>query len=91
MRKINNISDLRAAQKALKHQQHQLEKELLRDWNDAKQYLTPGNDSFFSFLKKQYTANIAAQGISFAAGVVARKFGGKIGERVYSWFKRQVV
>lgn len=87
MKKIHNISDLRHEKKIVEQRILQLEKELQHDWNDVKQDLSIQSNSFFGNLKNRYMAKLAMQGISFAAGMLARKFGGKIGNRIYSWLK----
>jgi hypothetical protein len=77
---------LRQEQKAVEQRRLQLEKELRRDWYDIKQAFG-GDHSFFSQLKKQYLGNILAQGLSFGAGMLTKKIGGKIGGKLFSWLK----
>lgn len=87
MRKIHTIHDLRQEQKAVELKRLQLEKELHRDWNDVKQLFSSGNNSFFGLLKKEYAGNLLAQGLSFGAGLLTKKIGGKIGSKLFSWLK----
>lgn len=87
MKKIHNILDLRREQKTVEQRRLQLEKELHHDWNDIKQHFSPGGDSFFALLKKQYAAAMVTQGLSFGAGILAKKIGGKIGGKLFSWLK----
>jgi hypothetical protein len=87
MRKIHTIHDLRQEQKAVEEKRSQLEKELHRDWNDVKQIFVSGDNSFFSQFKKQYANHLLAQGLSFGAGMLTKKFGGKIGSNLFSWLK----
>lgn len=87
MKKIHNIHDLQQERKLIEQRKLQLEKELQRDWNDMKRYLSVQGNSFFGEVKNKYAARLVSQGISFGAGLIARKFGGKIGSKIYSWFK----
>jgi hypothetical protein len=87
MRKIHTIHDLRREQKAVDQQRLQLEKELHRDWNDVKQSFSPGSNSFFDLYRKQFASKLIVQGLSFGAGILTRKFGGKIGSKLFSWLK----
>jgi hypothetical protein len=87
MKKIHNIHDLKQEQKAIEQRSLQLEKELYRDWNDIKQYFSAGDHSFFGLLKKQYASGLVAQGLSFGAGILTRKIGGKIGSKLFSLLK----
>lgn len=87
MKKIRNITDLQQAQQSIELRRLQLEKELRHDWNDTKEYLAGGGNSFFDTLKKQYTSKLVLQGLSFGAGLLTRKFGGKIGGKILGWFK----
>ncbi|HEX6913626.1 MAG TPA: hypothetical protein VF145_00205 [Chitinophagaceae bacterium] len=87
MKRIHNIDDLRREQKMIEQRRLQLEKELRRDWNDLKQGITGGGSSFLGVMKNRYAAGLVTQGLSFGAGLLARKFGGKIGGRIYSWLK----
>jgi len=87
MKKIRNIHDLIAAQQALELEKLQLEKSLQQDWKKIRSELSGNGSSFFDELKKQYTTGLVAQGISFGAGLLARKFGGKIGSKLFNWFR----
>jgi predicted alpha/beta-fold hydrolase len=85
MKKITNMHGLRQEQKAVEQRGRQLEKELHRDWYDIKKVFITGDHSFFSQLKKQYVHNMVAQGLSFGAGMLTKKIGGKIGSMLFSW------
>lgn len=87
MKKIHNIHDLRQEQRFVEQRRLQLEKELSRDWNDIKENLSTAGDSFLGQVKYRYATKLLGQGLSFGAGLVARKFGGKIGGRLFSWLK----
>ncbi len=87
MRKIHNIHDLQLEQKFLHHRKLQLEKELQHDWNDVKHLFTDAGNSFFGDVKRKYASNILSKGLSIGAGILATKFGGKIGSKVFSWLK----
>lgn len=87
MKKIHNVQDLRREQRAVEQRRLQLEKELQRDWNDMKHDLSSESNSFFGSIKNRYTTGLLTQGLSFGAGLIAKKFGGKIGGKIYSWFK----
>jgi hypothetical protein len=87
MKKISNISRLRQEQKAVEQRRRQLERELHRDWNDIKESFITGDRSFLALLKKQYINNLLVQGVSFAAGMLTKKIGGKIGGKLFSLLK----
>lgn len=87
MRKIHNLEDLWLEKQLLEQRKLQLEKELQHDWNDAKHLISDAGNSFFGEIKKNYAAKIISKSLSIGAGVLATKFGGKIGGKIFSWFK----
>jgi hypothetical protein len=87
MKKIHNIHDLRQEQEILEQRKLQLEKELHRDWNDVKRDLSGQGNSFPVSLKHKYPPGLLYKALSLGTGLLASKFGGKIGGKIYSWFK----
>lgn len=87
MRKIHNLDDLRLEKQFLEQRRLQLEKELQHDWNDVKHLLTDAGNSFFGEVKKNYASKIISKSLTVGSGLLATKFGGKIGGKIFSWFK----
>ena len=87
MRSIHNINDLRKEQQHIEQRRLELEKELQRDWSDIKDQLGAESSALIKGAGSRFAAKWAIQGIFFGAGMLARKFGGKIGSKIYSWFK----
>lgn len=87
MKKIRNIYDLRQEQEMLDQRKLQLEKELRRDWNDVKSDLSGQRNSFPVSLKHKFPPGLLFKALSLGTGLLASKFGGKIGGKIYSWFK----
>lgn len=86
MRKIRNIADLKQEQRLVERQRIALERELQHDWADIRLSVTDAGSSLFAEAKHQYVSKLLNKGLAFGAGIVARKFGGKIGKVISSWF-----
>lgn len=87
MKRIRNIDDLRQEQRFVEQRRLQLEKELRRDWIGIKEMIYDAGNAFLGDVKHRAAGQLLSRGLSFGAGLLARKFGGKIGGKIFSWLK----